>query len=131
MSKSEKGFEDAIEASLLGVGGYLRSEPSHFDRVLGLDTAELFAFIGATQIKAWEQLLSRGYGNDANAAQKGFAKRLASEIDARGTVDQLVFDSVRIGYGTPSRIGLGCDNEHPAEHEQDQDQPEVNQDVLT
>ena len=89
MSKSEKGFEDAIEASLLGVGGYLRSELNHFDRVLGLDTAELYAFIGATQAKAWEQLLSRGYGNDPDAAQKGFAKRLASELDARGTVDVL------------------------------------------
>ena len=88
MSKDEKGFEDAIEASLLG-GGYLRSEASHFDRVLGLDTAELFAFIGVTQSKAWEQLLSRGYGNDADVAQKGFAKRLASEIDSRGTVDVL------------------------------------------
>ncbi|MDA2989400.1 MAG: type I restriction endonuclease, partial [Actinomycetota bacterium] len=88
MSKSEKGFEDAIEASLLA-GGYLKSEPSHFDRVLGLDTAELFAFIGVTQAKAWEQLLARGYGNDADAAQRGFAKRLASELDARGTVDVL------------------------------------------
>jgi type I restriction enzyme R subunit len=82
------GFEDAIEASLLS-GGYLSSEPSHFDRALGLDTAELFAFIGATQAKAWEQLLARGYGSDAGAAQKGFAKRLADEINARGTVDVL------------------------------------------
>lgn len=88
MSTSEKGFEDAIEASLLA-SGYLKSEPSNFDRVLGLDTAELFAFIGATQTKAWEQLLSRGYGNDPDAAQKGFAKRLADEINARGTVDVL------------------------------------------
>ena len=86
MSVSEKGFEDAIEASLLA-GGYLKSASTHFDRVLGLDTAELYAFIGATQPKAWEQLLSRGYGNDPDAAQRGFAKRLASEIDSRGTVD--------------------------------------------
>ena len=88
MSKDEKGFEDAIEASLMA-GGYLKSLSSNFDRVLGLDTAELFAFIGATQVKAWEQLLARGYGNDANAAQKGFSKRLAMEIDTRGTVDVL------------------------------------------
>lgn len=88
MSVSEKGFEDAIEASLLA-GGYLKSASTHFDRVLGLDTAELYAFIGATQPKAWEQLLSRGYGNDPDAAQRGFAKRLASEIDSRGTVDVL------------------------------------------
>jgi type I restriction enzyme R subunit len=88
VSKSEKGFEDAIEAALLA-GGYVRSEPYQFDRALGLDTAELYAFIGATQAKAWEQLLARGYGNDAEAAQRSFAKRLASEIDARGTVDVL------------------------------------------
>jgi type I restriction enzyme R subunit len=107
VSQSEKGFEDAIELSLL-VGGYLRSEPSHFDRVLGLDTAELYAFIGATQTKAWEQLLARGYGNDANAAQKGFAKRLASEIDTRGTVDVLrhgVVDygiTIQVAYFKPA-----------------------------
>jgi type I restriction enzyme R subunit len=88
VSKSERGFEDAIEASLL-VGGYLKSEPSNFDRALGLDTAELFAFIGATQVSAWGQLLARGYGNDADAAQRGFARRLATEIDSRGTVDVL------------------------------------------
>jgi type I restriction enzyme R subunit len=86
VSKSEKGFEDAIEVALLA-SGYVRSEPYQFDRAFGLDTAELYAFIGATQGKAWEQLLARGYGNDADAAQRGFAKRLASEIDARGTVD--------------------------------------------
>ena len=84
----ERHFEDAIEAHLLDQGGYLKSVPSHFDAVLGLDTAELFAFIGATQPKAWESLLGR-YGNDPNDAQSGFAKRLDSEIDSRGTVDVL------------------------------------------
>ena len=88
MSKDEKAFEDAIEASLLA-SGYVKSVSSNFDRVLGLDTSELFAFVGATQAKAWEQLLSRGYGNVADAAQRGFAKRVASEIDVRGTVDVL------------------------------------------
>jgi type I restriction enzyme R subunit len=88
VSTDERGFEDAIETALLA-HGYLRSVPSNFDRVLGLDTAELFAFIGATQAREWEQLLSRGYGNDPDAAQRGFAKRLAAELDARGTVDVL------------------------------------------
>ena len=49
MKADEHAFEDAIEAALLA-GGYLKSVPSHFDPALGLDTAELFAFIGATQI---------------------------------------------------------------------------------
>lgn len=71
MKANERGFEDAIEASLLA-DGYLKSVPSHFDPVLGLDTAELYAFIGATQIDQWESLLAR-YGNDPDAAQRGFA----------------------------------------------------------
>jgi type I restriction enzyme R subunit len=107
MSSSEKAFEDTIEASLLA-GGYLRSQSTNFDRELGIDTAELFAFIGSTQAKAWEQLLARGYGNDADAAQRGFAKRLGAEIDARGTVDVLrhgVVDygvTIRLAYFRPA-----------------------------
>ena len=88
MRPDERRFEDAIEASLLGQGGYLKSIPSNFNPDLGLDTAELFAFIGATQIKEWERLLGL-YGNDPDAAQRGFARRLASELDSRGTVDVL------------------------------------------
>ena len=96
MKPTELAFEDAIEASLLAHGGYLKSVPSNFDPVLGLDTAELFAFIGATQIQEWESLLGR-YGNDPDAAQKGFAKRLAVELDNRGTVDVLRHGVVDLG----------------------------------
>jgi type I restriction enzyme R subunit len=88
MTIDERSFEDAIEASLLDRGDYLRSHPSNFDPVLGLDTSELFAFIGATQANEWNALLDR-YGHDVTAAQRGFATRLASEIDSRGTVDVL------------------------------------------
>ncbi|MCL4433984.1 MAG: hypothetical protein M1399_04340 [Actinobacteria bacterium] len=58
LKPDERGFEDAIEAALLA-SGYLRSESSHFNLTLGLDMAELFAFIGATQITEWEKLLGR------------------------------------------------------------------------
>jgi type I restriction enzyme R subunit len=92
MSTTERAFEDAIENSLLGTGGYLRSNPSHYDPVLGMDVVELFAFIEETQLKSWQNLVARGYGGDDVAAKKGFAKRLASEIDARGTVDVLRHD---------------------------------------
>ncbi|MHB1738553.1 MAG: type I restriction endonuclease subunit R [Actinomycetes bacterium] len=95
MKIDERGFEDAIEAALLA-GGYLKSVPSHFDPALGLDTAELFAFVGATQITEWERLLGR-YGNDPDSAQRGFAKRLASELDARGTVEVLRQGVVDLG----------------------------------
>jgi len=102
----ERRFEEEIEGHLLA-HGYLRSAPSHFDAVLGLDTAELFAFIGATQVVAWESLLGR-YGSDPDQAQRGFAKRLAAELDARGTVDVLrhgVVDlgvTIRLAYFRPA-----------------------------
>src|SRR5690348_170242 len=88
MSVSERLFEDAIEEYLLGPGKYLRSDRSNFDSNLGLDTAELFAFIGQTQIDEWEALLGR-YGDDPDEAQRGFARRLAKELDERGAVDVL------------------------------------------
>ena len=96
MSLQEKGFEDAIEGSLLQNGGYEKSLPTHFDRALGLDTAELFAFMGSSQIDSWNNLLGR-YGNDPNEAQGGLARRLAAELDARGTVDVLRHGVVDLG----------------------------------
>jgi type I restriction enzyme R subunit len=84
----EIGFEEAIERWLVDHGGYTSSSPQHFDRVLGLDTAELFAFIGATQVNDWNRLLER-HGNDADAAQRSFVRRLAADLDSRGTVDVL------------------------------------------
>jgi type I restriction enzyme R subunit len=89
MSTNERGFEDAIELSLLSAGGYAKSLSDHFDRALGLDTTELFDFLTATQSTAWQQLVARGYGGDTAAARTGFTKRLAAELDARGTVDVL------------------------------------------
>jgi type I restriction enzyme R subunit len=91
----ERGFEDAIEASLLA-RGYIRSSPSYFDPVLGLDTSQLYEFIGATQATEWDSLLGR-YGNDPDTAQRGFAKRLAAELDRRGTVDVLRHGVVDLG----------------------------------
>jgi type I restriction enzyme R subunit len=41
---------------------------------LGVDTAQLFEFIGATQAEEWAELKS-SYGNDPDAAQRGFARR--------------------------------------------------------
>jgi type I restriction enzyme R subunit len=89
MSTTERAFEESIENSLLTDGGYLASDPANFDAALGLDLVELFAFIDATQKKAWRELVERGYGGNVEETKKGFAKRLASEIDLRGTVDVL------------------------------------------
>jgi type I restriction enzyme, R subunit len=95
VSVNERLFEEAIEGALLN-HGYLKSVPSNFDAYLGIDTAELFAFIGATQSSDWESLLGR-YGNDPDSAQRGFAKRLATELDNRGTVDVLRHGVVDLG----------------------------------
>ena len=83
----EAAFEDAVERALLGVG-WQRGFPDHYRRDLGLDTAELFTFIGATQREAWERLLAY-YGGDQDAAQRAFAQRVAEEIDSRGVLDVL------------------------------------------
>ena len=88
MSASEKQFEAAIESTLLK-HGYLKSDPDNFDRVLGLDHEELRLFIDATQRLRWVQLQERAYGSDPEKAWKGFIKRLAIELDERGTVDVL------------------------------------------
>jgi type I restriction enzyme R subunit len=106
MRPNEKGFEAAIEAALLG-SGYFRSEPAEFDRGLGLDQEHLFAFVEVTQPSAWASLLGR-YGGKLEEARLGFAKRLAHELDQRGTVDVLrhgVVDlgvSIRLAYFKPA-----------------------------
>lgn len=71
----------------LQANGWVRGLPEHFDRDLGLDTAELFAFLGATQGDEWERLVQR-HGS-VETAQRKFAHRVAAEIDSRGTVDVL------------------------------------------
>ena len=96
MSVDERLFEDAIEENLLHHGGYLRSLASIFDRVLGLDLHELFAFVGETQPFELQSLVER-YGNDVAATRQGFAKRLATELDTRGTVDVLRHGVVDVG----------------------------------
>jgi len=92
VSPDEFAFETEICASLVAHGGYqlckIGTQSPDFDAARGLDTAELYAFIGATQGDAWEHVVKQ-YGNDRDAAQKGFADRLAKQLDERGTVDVL------------------------------------------
>ena len=94
MAVDEAGFETHISTWLVEHGGYRAvkvanpKEPTpHFDAVAGIDTAELFAFIGETQAEEWEQLVLVHGGRDA--AQRQFVKRLAQELDAHGTVHVL------------------------------------------
>ena len=94
MKPDERGFEDAITASLVEAGGYRvckwGTKPewaADFDRARGLDTAELFAFIAETQPKAWERLVAVHGGPDGARTQ--FGDRLAKQLDERGAVDVL------------------------------------------
>ncbi|MGI8711358.1 MAG: type I restriction endonuclease, partial [Acidimicrobiales bacterium] len=102
---TEEAFEAAVEAHLL-FHGWVQGTASHYRRDVGLDTAVLFEFIGATQAEKWERLLQLHGG--AERTQAAFAKRLASEIDSRGTVDVLrrgVEDlgvKIRLAYFKPA-----------------------------
>lgn len=106
-STKERAFEDAIEAWLLTHGGYEPGSNSDYDAAIGLDTAQLFTFIGATQNDEWERLLKL-HGGDPDIAQKRFCDRLAKQIDDHGTIDVLrhgVQDlgvEIRLAYFRPA-----------------------------
>jgi type I restriction enzyme R subunit len=84
----EEQFESDIVDWLTAHGGYTAGADSHYDPATGLDTAELFAFIGATQAERWEELVPR-HGGERDVAQRKFVSRLVGELSRRGTVDVL------------------------------------------
>ena len=62
MKPNEAAFEEYVAGWLVEHGGYAelkgpgQSTPSAFDPVAGIDTEDMFAFIGATQAEAWDRL---------------------------------------------------------------------------
>jgi type I restriction enzyme R subunit len=85
----EVAFEDAIEAHLLTPeGGWIAGAPSDYDRELGLDREQLFVFVTSSQPKEWAKLVKLLGGNEPSARDR-FAKRIAAQIDSRGTIDVL------------------------------------------
>ena len=93
-SVTEAALEAHIADWLVTYGGYQHvkignagGHPRHFEPAAGVDTADLFAFIGATQGAAWERLVQTAYGGDRDKAQSGFTLRLAAELDRRGTAN--------------------------------------------
>ena len=104
---SEQAFEETIESALLN-NGYLNSYPQDFNAKIGIDTTQLFNFIENTQPDIWNELKARAYASDTQRAREGFTKRLAQELDKRGTVDVLrhgVTDygvDIRLAYFKPA-----------------------------
>ena len=89
MAKSkEQHFEDEVFDSLVTDGGWLAGLADDVDFDTGIASAELLAFIGQTQIDEWDKLLVQ-MGKDPDRTQREFRKRVAAEIDKRGTVDVL------------------------------------------
>lgn len=89
MAKSkERHFEDEVFDSLVSDGGWLPGLADDLDLESGIASAEMLAFIGVTQIETWNELLLQ-MGNDPDRAQREFRKRVATDIDQRGTVDVL------------------------------------------
>ncbi|MFG3259879.1 type I restriction endonuclease subunit R [Streptomyces sp. NPDC048172] len=112
----EKAFGNAIVAALTKPGEPLKADelrwhealPADYQADLGLDTNELYTFIGRTQNQEWERLKA-AYGG-ANEAQRGFARRLDQAIQAEGLLQVLrrgVKDRgvhIRLAYFKPNLV---------------------------
>ncbi|WP_017611998.1 type I restriction endonuclease subunit R [Nocardiopsis salina] len=83
----ERTFEDHIVDSMLEHGWSLGAN-DHYNPELALDTAELCAFLGATQADTFDELITR-CGGSPDKAQATFANILAKRIDTEGTLHVL------------------------------------------
>ena len=89
MAKSkEVHFEDEVFDALVDDAGWIPGIADDIEFDTGMAPAELLTFIGSTQIDTWNELLVQ-MGRDPDRAQREFRKRVAAEIDKRGTVDVL------------------------------------------
>ena len=84
---TEQAFEDEIVSSMQGAGWKLGDQAS-FRQEYGLDSGQLFTFIGATQQPAFDTLVTYA-GGDPDTAQQHFLRFLAKELDTRGALDVL------------------------------------------
>ena len=80
----ESTFEASI-VELLTSHGWVQGDPAEYSRQLGLAPAEVVRFVEATQPEAWAKLAAL----HGPLLVEKFAKRVASEVTARGTVDVL------------------------------------------
>lgn len=84
---TEEAFEEEIVASMVASGWVLGDQESYRPE-FGLDSGQLYTFIGATQNDAWETLVAYA-GGDSDAAWDEFLRFLGREIDERGALDVL------------------------------------------
>ena len=83
---TEFAFEERVEYELVR-HGWIRG-PRAYDPELGLATAEMWQFVGKTQVKKFEKLIEL-HGEDEPKAMRAFVIRVANEVDARGVLDVL------------------------------------------
>lgn len=105
---NESAFGDAIVAAMTA-RGWREAQPEDYQADLGLDTNELFTFLGESQIREWDELVAV-YGDDHDAAQRGFAQRLDKAISEDGLLNVLrngVKDRgvrLRVAYFKPNLV---------------------------
>jgi len=86
MDTSEQAFETFIVEHLIYAHGYRgRSSAEHYDKATCLDWELVLSFITATQPEAWQDLAKQ---HGSQVVEK-FRRRLAKEIERRGTLDVL------------------------------------------
>ena len=81
---TEFAFEERVEYELLR-RGWDTSDRACMTRSLGFATAELWEFVGKTQVKKFDKLIEL-HGGDQATAMRAFAIRVANEVDARGVL---------------------------------------------
>jgi type I restriction enzyme, R subunit len=86
-ARSEGAFEDAVTGALLA-SGWRPGQVGDYDPGLGLDTAHLWEFVGATQPDVLDTLTAYTAG-DIDTAMGEFKRLVAKEVDSRGVLDVL------------------------------------------
>ncbi|MFF7837474.1 type I restriction endonuclease subunit R [Streptomyces ossamyceticus] len=104
---TESAFGDAIVTAMTE-NGWREASPADYTADLGLDSNELYTFLGETQPDEWHEL--RTVYGDANEAQRGFAQRLDRAIAEDGLLHVLrngVKDRgvlLRVAYFKPNLV---------------------------
>jgi type I restriction enzyme R subunit len=83
-------YESTLEKLItehLNANGWNTGDKANYSRELGLDLAELVAFLEVSQPKIWARLVTTHGSQDAAVTK--FSKRLASELTERGAIDVL------------------------------------------